>query len=564
MATLKDGKVAFSQKAVRWDETTTTLKEIIAFSDYLKDPSTTTPLTQFSAQHHPLIAKLVHESDKAIAALSKHVKRLLMRRCDGSLANDDKALLDDPRIPIDAITIAVNDVAERVNYGIEGAPAALSLWRWEVKDVDAMLPSPTDEPSCNSDLAKQRRQERNEARTALKAAYDSLNDEEKERILKKQSKKKADEPSASTTADATSIKESPKVSKKTASENKPVTDTKEKGKAPAVTKEVKPKNNKQAQMMSNFFKAPAKPKPVTADPAKAPTQSDFEKTFKPFLVKKDTRVAPISQFLEERQNSINGKGKGKEAPKNLLVLDDDGDVEMEIIEIDSTPSSPAKSIEGTAKEDEDVSGLTPRELIDKFLSSVPPSRLVSRNRRTASSQGTRLKSSWPSPISVRNMMTQLTEASVVGDAKTTRKLQKLLKDRKRIPVKLLQFHDNSRPGYYGTWTKSSSQVGPRTPFGKDLVAFDYSYDSGQEWEEEPEDAEEVTGGLDDDSDSLGDEDEDEGEFDDFLVPDEEVEESALDAEIRRSLSPTPIGGVEKYLGVKRKAGKELKENKKKK
>lgn len=35
--------------------------------------------------------------------------------------------------------------------------------------------------------------------------------------------------------------------------------------------------------------------------------------------------------------------------------------------------------------------------------------------------------------------------------------------------KLLQFHKNYRPAYYGTWRKRSSQISPKNPFKKDMV-----------------------------------------------------------------------------------------------
>ncbi|KAF6207192.1 hypothetical protein GE061_018432 [Apolygus lucorum] len=56
---------------------------------------------------------------------------------------------------------------------------------------------------------------------------------------------------------------------------------------------------------------------------------------------------------------------------------------------------------------------------------------------------------------------------------------------KRQKAKLLQFHDNRRPPYWGTWRKKSSSVTPRKPFGQDKV-FDYEVDSDSEWEDEEE------------------------------------------------------------------------------
>lgn len=43
----------------------------------------------------------------------------------------------------------------------------------------------------------------------------------------------------------------------------------------------------------------------------------------------------------------------------------------------------------------------------------------------------------------------------------------------------------------GTWTQSSTVVGPRTPFGQDTALFDYSYDSGDDWEEPEEGGEDL-------------------------------------------------------------------------
>lgn len=43
----------------------------------------------------------------------------------------------------------------------------------------------------------------------------------------------------------------------------------------------------------------------------------------------------------------------------------------------------------------------------------------------------------------------------------------------------------------GTWTQSSTVVGPRTPFAKDTLLFDYTYDSGEEWEEPEEGGEDL-------------------------------------------------------------------------
>ena len=50
------------------------------------------------------------------------------------------------------------------------------------------------------------------------------------------------------------------------------------------------------------------------------------------------------------------------------------------------------------------------------------------------------------PLSVRGLMSQLTEAEVAGDDAEVRRLLGLLRDRRAIPVKVLSFHEDARPG----------------------------------------------------------------------------------------------------------------------
>ena len=46
-------------------------------------------------------------------------------------------------------------------------------------------------------------------------------------------------------------------------------------------------------------------------------------------------------------------------------------------------------------------------------------------------------------------MHQLNDAEVQGDQRTTRKLTALLRNRRKLPAKVLLFHENNRPGYIG-------------------------------------------------------------------------------------------------------------------
>ena len=55
-----------------------------------------------------------------------------------------------------------------------------------------------------------------------------------------------------------------------------------------------------------------------------------------------------------------------------------------------------------------------------------------------------------------------------SDLKTT-ETSSTKREMNKVKAKLLQFHQNYRPAYFGSWQKKSTRVGPRTPFKKDEV-----------------------------------------------------------------------------------------------
>ena len=132
-------------------------------------------------------------------------------------------------------------------------------------------------------------------------------------------------------------------------------------------------------------------------------------------------------------------------------------------------------------------------------------------------------------------MDQLNDAEIEGDEITTALLHKQLSDPKRFRVKLLQYEEDFRPPYWGTWTKASKTVGPRTPFAKH-AELNYEYDSEEDWDEEEENAEGVGEELAAEamSDDSGESDQEAGGDDDddlgsFLAPDDD-EMGELEAE----------------------------------
>ncbi|KAI8148570.1 chromatin assembly factor 1 subunit A-domain-containing protein [Fennellomyces sp. T-0311] len=76
-------------------------------------------------------------------------------------------------------------------------------------------------------------------------------------------------------------------------------------------------------------------------------------------------------------------------------------------------------------------------------------------------------------------------------------------NRLQISMKLLQFTEDVRPAYYGTWTKSSKRINARCPLAKDEGLVDYEHDSEGEWEPEGE-GEEIQSGDEDEDDPSSD------------------------------------------------------------
>ncbi|KAL1783292.1 chromatin assembly factor 1 subunit A [Sigmodon hispidus] len=99
-------------------------------------------------------------------------------------------------------------------------------------------------------------------------------------------------------------------------------------------------------------------------------------------------------------------------------------------------------------------------------------------------------------------------------------------------MKLLQFSENHRPAYWGTWNKKTAVIRPRNPWAQDKNLLDYEVDSDDEWEEE-EPGESLSHSEGDEDDDMGeDEDEDDGFFvpHGYLSEDEGVTEECADPE----------------------------------
>ncbi|KAH7924570.1 hypothetical protein BV22DRAFT_498652 [Leucogyrophana mollusca] len=563
IAEIKNGKVVFKQKPVSFEKSSETLQEIVGFRDMLEQriQKQEPPLTSIPDEYKPLIAKLAHESDKGVAPLAKHIRaELLPTQDEDEDANSNIAA--SAALPLLVVEHAIKLIMNRNNYGLEGPlgfklPSSVCVWRWEVKEAyrDWL-------PKSGREKAEARLTERIQAKEDLTILFESLPQNERDSILdpKGTNKLPSKDTNQSNSANPSAVAKASSVEPKEASQsqkepNKKVEESendaqsespapkgrpkkvldpektakakeKEEKKAAKIEKEKKQKEaqSKSRSLMANFFgkaKAPERESPVKDTNAVAGpsfVESDFKRTFKPFVLKKDAEIAPVNWFLEVGRKRQSRHSSGI-SHAEAIVVDDEIVVKSEDLDVHM-----ANVMETSA------ATMSTQERLQSVLKSFPRSSVQPPAHRG------------PSAFKIealhntRDVLSQLNEAEIADDPGRVRHLLSILRDRRTLPAKVLIFSEDARPGYFGTWTRNSRIVGPRTPFARDVVARDYGYDSGEEWEDEaPGEADDV---VDDgeDEDAEGDADSD---LDSWLVDDDEVEEVGTPIEARDG-SPFPL------------------------
>ncbi|KAG2061654.1 hypothetical protein BDR06DRAFT_925552 [Suillus hirtellus] len=559
LAELKNGKVIFKQKPISFEKSSEAMQEIVKFREMIEQriESQDPPLTSIPDEHKPLIVKLAQESEKGVTPLAKHIRSELLPSFDED--DDSSRESISVALPLLVVEHAIQSLMVRTNYGLDGPsgyklPPVVCVWRWEVRDdYRDWLPKSAREK------AETRIAERVQAKTDLRAIFENLPQDERDAILDPKGTNKLpakdinkpNPPSNATAeqADTTELKAStsqrdPSVSanepenidsgsgtpkarqrKSTDAEKAAKAKEKEERKAAKAEKEKKQKatQDKSRSLMANFFgkaKAPPRESPSKPVCGTSTSESDFQKTFKPFVLKKDAEMAPVNWFLEPSK-SIWKKQTSGFSHADAIMVDDAQASEINGIDVFvyRTPAS-------------NHVGANAQERFQDIIRSLRPLRLTQPYDRSKSS----FKSF--SPCNTKDIYSQLNDAEIAGDTSQVRYLSNILRDRNMLPAKVLIFHEDARPGYYGSWTKNSRIVGPRSPFARDLLARDYGYDSGEEWEDEgAADADNV----DDDDDEEGDGEENDSDLESWLVDDDEIEEVVPDdGDLSPSLLDIPL------------------------
>ncbi|KAI5476517.1 hypothetical protein MNV49_007696 [Pseudohyphozyma bogoriensis] len=589
---LKGGKLVLKQKALgNWDLLISSMKGRLDFATYMA-PMLDTPkdkLHTLAPEHHGVVARMIHESDKTLASLATSVRKQLVDYVKANAGQEDSQEADAEeekkdampvaeRIPLAMIKSLIEQLATRENYGLDVTdlpnglpdgvteiPATLQVFRWEVKDVSLLPPE-----AKNID---KRKTEREEAKSSAKSLFLALPESEQLALLtksaggKKAKASKDDAPSSSAAAPKSEEKEEPvkEVKEKKAKEEKEkkvkVEDPKaaeEKAKKAkeiaekAAIKQAKKEEREKANAEKEEKKAKkakeAAEKKEKEDKVKA-ANAKSANIMSGFFIKKSASPAPASLAPS---SSTPGGSKETDFTRTFKPFFERPGVEVAPYNRFAKKNK-GKEVEINIDGDE---SLTAKDSLASFMSRVPPHHVLEYKP-------------CPQPfLSVRDTVHAINESATVGLDST--QYYKDLQNRRKVQTKFLKFDGDVRPGYVGTWTKRSRVVGPRTPFGKDTALLRYDYDSEEEWEDEEADPDA------EDVESLGErsdeEDSDGGLSDDWMCDDDEVEfepghgeEDALPMDLDSDL--IVVGGdlaaAKKKIEDREKKSKSLKDAKRK-
>lgn len=215
MFRIKNGKASITETKLKFMSHPSSIADLCKFHEYrqaLQDEDHRmaedvcqredhVEITRIPSNHYALIAKLVEESELLLAELATSIMATLcplefeafedFTTEEGDVAMDVDVEGDNPghgrrgatTVSTTAVIEAIQSVAHRVNYGIPvsnmpvsvpATPANLSVFRWEVQDVDQCFP-----PDMKAAVIK-RRSKRMEASAALTAWFLGLDRKQQE------------------------------------------------------------------------------------------------------------------------------------------------------------------------------------------------------------------------------------------------------------------------------------------------------------------------------------------------------------------------------------------------
>ncbi|KAF9929302.1 Chromatin assembly factor 1, subunit A [Mortierella alpina] len=535
------------------------------------------PLQEMATSFMPTLCPLGFEAFEGFAA-TVNVQ-------DDSEAMDvDVESTDDRKIPTrrsgttvssTAIMEAVQSVAQRVNYGIpvsnlpgpvKMTPTNLSVYRWEVQDIDRYFPS-----DMRAAVVK-RRHKRMEASAALTAWFLGLDATQQDELCpvpvstfkvpgalfkaengiafagKRNRVSTGGEimdvdseanPFMVTTADADGLiwsgpillQGQPTVEAavdpavieskmKEAEAKKKEAEAKEERRLEKERKTAEKQLEKDLREAERVQKEEAKKRKAEEERLKKEQTSlrfvGFFKTATSPAAKKDNAQAcandTTTSALMERFHPFHVKKNTTLAPVNRFTKDDCTNESM-----DQALGLPRPDFEGDSDvdmdvdSDQDVVPVVSAADVKATLSSLLSKSSKSVGQQANGHRAKRLPRNCKSMTVAEAMQSGL----LLQDQEDDSDCVLSWRDIPALRLRLFQFAENYRPAYYGTWSKRSKLINGRRFLSKDTDLIEYDIDSEAEWEEDEEGEECKSDEDDEDADEMGSELEEE---DDWLVP----------------------------------------------
>ncbi|KAF7727736.1 hypothetical protein EC973_007195 [Apophysomyces ossiformis] len=427
---------------------------IVEFRSYRlqleQDPARWSSTETYELPHefYSLVAVIVQDSDETISILAHRINDILSPFARKEQISDRF---------VEAIEKVIRSVAHREKYGVsnqvlnglEGSPstipAHLTWHRWEVKDISSF-------PSDIQLLIQHRRAARKHVSDIATQAFQNLPSEQKLAMLQSKTRKHHQREKAEA--------QMGEEERKLAEENELEKEEKRRKK-----EEEKKKKEEEKRKREEEKRLREEERKKREEEKRKKEQSQLRLT------------SLFSKSTEEKSQTSAATEYGRSNSDNVTMFNtrptESVSSDFERI-ITSSPSAPPYSHVQVVK-----------ELQDHYLQE-----LKTKNRKITRRRG--------------NKCTIDLRALLLGPSMSSSDLQVLNQNlRSTLKMKLLQFAEDVRPAYYGTWTKQSDVLTGRRPLAKDNELIDYDHDSEAEWGVESE-GEDIHSGDEDDEDLAAD------------------------------------------------------------
>jgi len=420
--------------------------------------------------------------------VAKNIKNLVVPAADED-GESNENLSADQVLTLSSITKAVERVAARVNYGIDDQAAAscsslqdftvppgLQIWRWEAKDVEQLAAE-------SREKLLTRREERIVAKAQATQLLREMSIQERDALLK--SKKSNKMNSVAKTEETAQLAPAAKIVPKAHEKTEQL--------EAAIVIDDDDDDDIDAKAESDSFLTPSpRKKPLVPSPSGSGTSKETSsRGASPTKAKSDMKKVALSpeqiaklaeKEVKKRQRDLKRAEKEKKEAEKEAKKKREAQAKAKAVNFmssfiqrprSSSPEKPERKVVTLSDFDRTFLACTYKDVapINRFRSSSTIDGSSRLGTMAVDDQSLnwllqdfkakcpqKKRNGLPSrkgihpPISVRESMRLITEASVMGDEKLEENGKQglsNLSDRTKVPMKLLHFASDRRPGWHG-------------------------------------------------------------------------------------------------------------------